>query len=312
MGALPDSAQLGEGADINALQTSGCSAPASGVGIEPRISDSRSATAESALNARADKGAARLGIGIPGCENAVRVAEAVALAETAGLDSAWFLDAQLIWRDVYATMALAAANTNRMTLATGIALTTARHPTVVACGINTVSELAPGRVVLGMGTGGLGYFLGAAPRKLDELRQDVCRVRALLAGESVDYREEGGYRVHLIGASGPVPIYLSGGGPKVAELAGELADGIILSVGTSPEVLRQALANVRIGLERSGRTFDDFEVSCTYFMHVTDDIERDVRLLKPTVCALASNTAGGCRPKVGPAGVGGCRYQRRW
>ncbi|HTX07326.1 MAG TPA: LLM class flavin-dependent oxidoreductase [Solirubrobacteraceae bacterium] len=247
---------------------------------------------EPAASGAAERRGSRLGIGIPACASAADVAEVVAQAESAGLDSAWFLDAQLIWRDVYATMALAAVRTSRIVLVPGIALTTARHPTVVASGINTVQELAPGRVGLGLGTGGLGYFLGTAPRRLHEPREDVMRVRALLAGEQVDYRQEGGYLVHLIGAAGTVPIYLSGGGPKVAELAGEVADGIILSVGTSPSVLRRALASVQVGLERSGRTLDDFDVACTYFMHLTDDLERDLRLLKPTVCALASNTAG--------------------
>ena len=237
-------------------------------------------------------GLPRLGIAIPACADAARVAGVVADAERAGLDSAWFLDGQLIWRDIYATMSLAAARTRRIAPATGIALTNARHPTVVASAINTVHELAPGRVGLGLGTGGLGYVLGMPPRRVDGLRRDIQEVRGLLGGASVDYRADGGYQVHLIGAAGQVPIYLSGGGPRVAELAGELADGIILSVGTSPAVLGRALRSVAAGLERAGRTRAEFEVICTYFMHVTDDIENDLRWLKPTVCSLASNTAG--------------------
>jgi 5,10-methylenetetrahydromethanopterin reductase len=234
----------------------------------------------------------RIGIGIPQCADAHRVADAVGHAENAGLDSAWLLDAQLIWRDIYVTMALAAARTEHITLTPGIALTTARHPTVVASAINTVHELAPGRVALGLGTGGLGYFIGMRPRTLSELRRDVAIVRALLAGERYDFRPNGGYEVNLIGAAGDMPIYLTAGGPKAAEMAGEIADGVILSVGTSPEIARTAIASVGTGLERSGRTLDEFEVICTYFMHLTDDLERDLRFLKPTVCALASNTAG--------------------
>jgi 5,10-methylenetetrahydromethanopterin reductase len=234
----------------------------------------------------------RLGIGIPQCADARRVADAVVQAENSGLDSAWLLDAQLIWRDVYATMALAADRTERIMLATGISLTTVRHPTVVANAINTVHELAPGRVGLGLGTGGLGYFIGMRPLTIAELRRDVEITRALLAGASYDYRPNGGYEVHLIGAAGAVPIYLSAGGPKMAELAGEVADGVILSVGTCPDVLETALQSVKIGLERSGRTLDDFDVACTYFMQLTDDLQRDLRFLKPTVCSLASNTAG--------------------
>jgi 5,10-methylenetetrahydromethanopterin reductase len=189
-------------------------------------------------------------------------------------------------------MALAAVATERIMLTPGIALTTARHPTVVASAINTVHELAPGRVGLGLGTGGLGYFLGMSPRTVRELREDVTVIRALLSGHTHDFQPVGGYNVHLIGAAGRVPIYLSAGGPRMAELAGEVADGVILSVGTSPEILRTALQRVEAGLRRSGRALEDFDVVCTYFMHLTDDIERDLPLLKPTICALASNTAG--------------------
>jgi 5,10-methylenetetrahydromethanopterin reductase len=233
-----------------------------------------------------------MGIGVPECADAASVADAIRHAEDAGLDSAWLLDGQLLWRDIYATMALAADRTERIMLTPGIALTNARHPTVVASAINTVHELAPGRVGLGLGTGGLGYFLGMRPRAVKQLRHDVEVVRALLGGRTSDFRPSGGYEVHLIGAAGEVPIYLSAGGPKVAELAGEVADGIILSVGTSPGILRRALESVDKGLARSGRTRKQFDVACTYFMHLTDDLERDIRFIKPTVCALASNTAG--------------------
>src|SRR5262245_42822017 len=134
----------------------------------------------------------RIGIGVPQCEDAGRVADAIRSAERAGLDSAWLLDAQLIWRDVYATMALAADRTERIMLATGISLTTVRHPTVVANAINTVHELAPGRVGLGLGTGGLGYFLGKRPLTVDELRRDVEITRALLSGATYDFATDGG------------------------------------------------------------------------------------------------------------------------
>ena len=81
-------------------------------------------------------------------------------------------------------------------------------------------------------------------------------------------------------------------GPRTVELAGEIADGVILSLGTSPEIPQSALEAVEVGLTRSGRTLDDFDVACTYFMHLTDDLERDLDFLRPTVCSLAANTAG--------------------
>src|ERR1700742_615809 len=82
-----------------------------------------------------------IGVRVPPCRRADEVAVEVARAEHYGFDVAWVADSQLLWRDVFATLALAAVRTERIALATAVTNVATRHPTVVACGINTVAEL---------------------------------------------------------------------------------------------------------------------------------------------------------------------------
>src|SRR4051794_37468283 len=90
----------------------------------------------------------RYGIRFPPAVSVREVAESVALCERKGFDVAWIADSQLLWRDVFAAMALAADRTEKITLGTAVTNFVSRHPSVVASAINTVHELAPGRVAL--------------------------------------------------------------------------------------------------------------------------------------------------------------------
>src|SRR5712692_5105888 len=74
-------------------------------------------------------------------------------AEDLGYDSAWVPDSQMIWSDCYATMALAAVNTRRIRIGTGVAIAGTRIAPVTAHSIASINQLAPGRIFLGIGTG---------------------------------------------------------------------------------------------------------------------------------------------------------------
>ena len=73
--------------------------------------------------------------------------------EELGYDSIWFGDSQMIWSDVYATMALAAHNTSRIRIGSGVSIAGPRIPPVAANAIATINQLAPGRVHMAIGTG---------------------------------------------------------------------------------------------------------------------------------------------------------------
>jgi 5,10-methylenetetrahydromethanopterin reductase len=227
---------------------------------------------------------------LPPCGDLRAVASLAARAEERGYSAVWIPDAQLLWRDVFVAMGLAVDRTSTICVGSGVTSADTRHPTVVASAANTLNEMAPGRIILGMGTGaGLGQLIGMPPTPRARFRKDVTMIRHLLDGAWWDFD---GHQARLIGASGTVPVFMTAGGPKMAELAGEIADGVIFSVGIMPEVIGNMISLLSPGLATAERRRSDIEVVCTSFFHLTDDLERDARLFKPVCCLLAKAGAG--------------------
>ncbi|OLT18699.1 5,10-methylene tetrahydromethanopterin reductase [Pseudonocardia sp. CNS-139] len=226
----------------------------------------------------------RIGLRVPPCAPAPDVAAFARAAEQAGLDEVWFPDSQLLWRDVFAVAAAAAAATSRVTVGTAVSNVVTRHPAVVASVARTVAELAPGRFVLGLGVGNSSVRpVGLSPSTGDGLRAGVATVRGLLAGDEVGFgRVTGRLRDPV-----PVPIHLAASGPRNLRLAGEIADGAILLSGVAPAPLAAATARVQEGAAAAGR--DRVSMTVSAFCRVTGDVERDARELKPLCLALARN-----------------------
>ena len=166
----------------------------------------------------------------------------VAAAEAAGFTHAWFFDSQLLYSDIYATMALAAEHSSRIKLGTLVAIPSNRIPAVTASAIATINYLAPGRVILGLGTGNTGRnAMGLPAVPVGEFREYTQQVRGLLRGEEVLIREgererwirllhpdRGGF----INIDDDIPIFLAATGPRALEATGELADGWVRNAFT--------------------------------------------------------------------------------
>src|SRR5262244_4089789 len=183
-------------------------------------------------------------------------------AENLGFTHCWVTDSQMIRSNCWAVLALAARDTRRMRLGTGVNVPGLRLAPVAANGIATINRLAPGRCFISFGTGHTAMrTLGHKPMRLAPFREYVQVVRALLAGKEVDYTLDGEthpirfqMREHrFIDLEHPIAVYVAGFGPKAQALAGELGDGLISGLprgGSVPEML----ANVRRGAARAGRT----------------------------------------------------------
>src|SRR5947208_15018859 len=156
-------------------------------------------------------------------------------AEEIGYDRAWIPDSQMIWSDCYATLALAANNTKRIKLGTGVAIPGTRIAPVTAHSIASINRIAPGRVFLGIGTGHTAMrVMGMDPMKIRDFREYLRVVRTLLAGEEVDITQNGVTRttrfLHLdrgfINLKEQIPIYVAANGPLALRTAGEFGDGL--------------------------------------------------------------------------------------
>ena len=158
--------------------------------------------------------------------------------ETMGYDCAWAADSQMLYSDAYAVLALAAANTSRIRLGTGVSVAPVRLAPVTAHSIATINKLAPGRVFLGIGTGHTAMrVMGKDPMKSAAFREYLRVLRALLHGEEIDYALNGERHdirfLHpddgFIDVAHPVPIYVAADGPLALRTAGAYGDGRVCS-----------------------------------------------------------------------------------
>ena len=190
-------------------------------------------------------------------------------AEALGWDAALQPDSQLRRRDTYVMLAAAARATERIVLGPLLANPVNRHPTVTASSIATVDELAPGRTILGWGVGDTAVRLaGLKPAKVAELESSTRLMRSLLDGEAV---EVGAARPARLPHHRPVPIWIDAGGPRTLRMAGGVADGVFIRVGTHPANIAAAVGAIRAGAAAAGRDPSAVRVGAVFHTVLADE-----------------------------------------
>jgi 5,10-methylenetetrahydromethanopterin reductase len=199
-------------------------------------------------------------------------------AETLGWDAALQPDSQLRRRDTYVLLAAAARATERITLGPLLANPVNRHPTVTASSIATIDELAPGRVLLGWGVGDTAVRLaGLKPARVAELEASTRLMRALLDGETV---EVGAARPAHLPHHRPVPIWVAAGGPRTLWMAGGVADGVFIRVGTHPANIATAVQAIRAGAVAAGRDPAAVRLGAIFHTVLMDDAARALTMAR--------------------------------
>jgi len=220
--------------------------------------------------------------------------------EAAGFDGAGILDSQVISRDSFVTLGQAAAHTSRLTLFPAVTNPLTRHASVLAGAIQTVEELAPGRVKFVIGTGYTSAStIGRKPATLAEMRACIGTVRGLLAGKTVDFDGTPGRLTFTSGRR--IPVIMAASGPKAIEVAGEIADGALLLVGFNHGIVQSALEHLERGAKRSGRRLDDLEIMWAVRTGTAATTAEARRLARPTVVHWGVLRWGG--HWLGPAGL---------
>jgi 5,10-methylenetetrahydromethanopterin reductase len=193
----------------------------------------------------------------------------VSRAEELGFAAVWQADSRLV-REATVPMAAFAATTSRITIGSGVIDVWTRNPARLASLFSTLDDLAPGRIVAGLGAwwDPLASKVGISrDRPLRVMREVVESLRALLRCDGpVTYRGawvdldgvELDY-VHQERRAKQVPIYVGATGMKMMELAGEVADGAVLNYLVSPGYNDRAMAALAAGAERAGRRVDDID-----------------------------------------------------
>jgi 5,10-methylenetetrahydromethanopterin reductase len=189
-------------------------------------------------------------------------------AEERGFEAVWQAESRLV-REATVPMAAYAAVTSRIKIASGVIPIWTRNVGLLAATFATLDELAPGRVILGLGAWWepLASKVGVDRRRpLRAMREVVESTRRLLAMERVTYRGEFVHLedveidiVHGDRSPKPVPIYVGATGMQMMELAAEVADGVVLNYMVAPDYTRRAMEAIATGAERSGRRVDEID-----------------------------------------------------
>ncbi|HET6965455.1 MAG TPA: LLM class flavin-dependent oxidoreductase [Acidimicrobiales bacterium] len=194
--------------------------------------------------------------------------EFAAHAERRGFHAVWQAESRLV-REATVPLAAYASVTERIRVGSGVSDIWSRNPARLAATFSTLDDLAPGRVLLGLGAwwDPLAAKVGITRRRpLTVMREVVTAVRALLHNETVTFDGEW---VHLDGVEldyvyqerrpKEVPIYIGATGMQMMELAGEIADGVVLNYLVSPDYNDRAMEHLQAGLDRAGRSMEQID-----------------------------------------------------
>ncbi len=204
-------------------------------------------------------------------QDAHPIREGMALAqyaEAAGFEAVWQAESRLV-REATVPMAAFASVTEHITVGSGVVDCWSRNPARLAATFSTLDDLAPGRVILGIGAwwDPLAAKVGISRAKpLRAMREIVTAVRGLLANETVTMHGE---FVHLDGVeldyvyqerrAKDVPIFIGATGMQMMELTGEIADGAVLNYLVAPDYNERAIEALERGAAKAGRTLDDID-----------------------------------------------------
>lgn len=222
----------------------------------------------------------------------LELADLASFAEDAGFAEVWLPDHYFL-RDVYVAQALMAERTRRIGLGTGVAAIQLRHPALIASSAATLHELSGGRALIGIGPGGFEFpaqFRMRPESPLSLMRDSIAIIRGLLAGGA----DHEGRALTARGARlgwrpGPIPILISGRGPKMIELAGELADGLIVH-GLNPGFVEYVREHVALGASRVGRDPGSCVISIMLDVEIDETEAEAIERLRPRCTIMAGGS----------------------
>ncbi len=202
-------------------------------------------------------------------------------------------DSQSLFPELYVHLTVMAMATERVNIWPATTNPLTRHPVVSASSIAAVDQVAgdgpdgKGRVWFNLGSGDSAvYNLGLKGARLAETRAYIEAMKSLYATGEAQWQ---GNQIRLTWPTRPVPIYLTAEGPKTLQLAGELADGVLVGNGMQPEIVEDALENIAIGARRAGR--DPAEVDVWWFVkwNMDDNKQRAIDEARMTLTASANH-----------------------
>ncbi|MEM2933945.1 MAG: 5,10-methylenetetrahydromethanopterin reductase [Methanocellales archaeon] len=235
----------------------------------------------------------KFGIEFVPSDPVLKLAYYTKLAEENNFGNVWITD-HYNNRDVYTTLTVLALNTNKIKLGTGVTNPYTRNVAIAASTIAALNEISGGRAILGIGPGDKATFdaMGIAWEKpLTMIQEYVTALRELLAGKKAAFQ---GQMVKLAGAklafsAGKIPIYLGAQGPKMLELAGKIADGVLINA-SHPKDFEVAIKNIRTGAAAAGRDMSSIDVAAYACFSCDKDANKAKEAAKMVVAFIVAGS----------------------
>jgi 5,10-methylenetetrahydromethanopterin reductase len=210
-------------------------------------------------------------------ENLGDFVEWVRRAEDVGFDVIGYGDSQNLWADLFVALTLAAQNTRHARIGSMVTNPMTRHPAISAGGMASIQQLAGGRAFYGIGSGDSALLnIGVRAATRAELEAYCLAFRNLCAGEQATWQ---GQTSDMKWHTQPVPIWLSAEGPRMLDLAGRIADGVIVGNGVTTDVVEDSIARIRRAAEFAGRNPDEIELWWMLKVHFAPSEEQGWREL---------------------------------
>lgn len=218
----------------------------------------------------------RIAVTLPAGPKVSQTVELIRWAEDNGITDGWFADAGA--PDSLTQVAAIAHHTRDIRIGVAVTPVYTRTPAVLAATADVISQILPGRFVMGLGSSSqtiMGGWNGIPLHKpLTRVKETTIMVRSMLKGEKSNFDFETlqskGYR--QMPCENPPPLYLAGLRAGMLEMAAEVGDGVIINLwpqGALPKMLE----HVKIGAERAGKAWEDVEIVNRAMVLVTDDKE---------------------------------------
>lgn len=215
-------------------------------------------------------------------------------AEKIGFDYLWITD-HFNNRNVYVSLAIASAYTESIKFGPGVTNPYLVHPVVTAQAVATLNEIAPGRVVCGVGAGDkttLQMVDLAQEKPLQTIRECVQIIREVTSGENVKMQ---GKIYNIISMklnfkmASPIPVFIGAQGPKMLTLAAEIGDGVLINASHPKDVVR-AMTFVSMGMKKAGKKLGDSTIGAYTSFSIAPSYDKALKAVVPVVAYIVAGT----------------------